>query len=113
ERSGDMLRYSSDHDPLTNCWNRRLFNESLDVRERAGAQAERLALLLIDIDHFKAINDNHGHIVGDRVITQVAAVLAKNVEEHNSLYRYGGEEFAVIVEDADLGAGASLAERLR
>ena len=113
ERSSDMLRYSSDHDPLSNLWNRRLFNENLDARERAGAQAERFALLLVDIDHFKAINDTHGHIVGDRVITQVAAVLAKNLEPQDSVYRYGGEEFAVIAEDVDLGGAAMLAERLR
>jgi diguanylate cyclase (GGDEF)-like protein len=113
ERAAAMLRYSSDHDPLTNCWNRRIFNETLDARESAGAQAEPLALLLIDIDHFKAINDTHGHIVGDRVITQVAAVLSRSIDAETSLYRYGGEEFAVICEDADIGDGAELAERLR
>jgi diguanylate cyclase (GGDEF)-like protein len=68
---------------------------------------------LIDIDHFKAINDQHGHLVGDRVITQAAAALVRVLEPGTPLYRYGGEEFAVILDRADATTGALWAERLR
>jgi diguanylate cyclase (GGDEF)-like protein len=110
ERAAAMLRYHSDHDALTNCLNRRTFNEQLQKIETAG---ECCALLLMDIDHFKAINDQHGHLVGDRVITQVAAVLGRVLDADALLFRYGGEEFAVVLPGSDERTAASLAERLR
>jgi diguanylate cyclase (GGDEF)-like protein len=64
-------------------------------------------------DHFKAINDQHGHLVGDRMITQIAAVLGRELDPATPLFRYGGEEFAVLLRDADRAAGMLLAERLR
>jgi diguanylate cyclase (GGDEF)-like protein len=112
ERAAAMLRYHSDHDALTNCLNRRTFNEALDRLEAARSPA-RCTFLLIDIDHFKSINDQHGHLVGDRIITQVAAVLGRELDPGTPLFRYGGEEFAVMLEGAEGSAGAHLAERLR
>ncbi|HET9484919.1 MAG TPA: GGDEF domain-containing protein, partial [Xanthomonadales bacterium] len=113
ERAGAMLRYHSDHDALSNCLNRRTFNEALDqVARRRGADA-RCTFLLIDIDHFKSINDQHGHLVGDRVITQVAATLGRELDPGTPLFRYGGEEFAVMLIDAGEPDGVALAERLR
>lgn len=109
ERAAAMLRFHSDHDALSNCLNRRTFNEALNAVEN---DHERCTFLLIDIDHFKAINDQRGHLVGDRVITAVAAVLAGMLDAGIALYRYGGEEFALMI-DADEAAGAALAERLR
>ena len=107
ERAEAMLLYHSERDALTNCLNRRTFNEALaQIRDRC-------AFLLIDIDHFKAINDQHGHLVGDRVITQAAAALVRELEPGTPLYRYGGEEFAVILDRADATTGAMWAERLR
>jgi len=110
ERASSMLRYHSDHDALTNCLNRRTFNEQLQKTEAAGGNC---ALLLIDIDHFKAINDQYGHLVGDRVITQVAAALGRVLDADALLFRYGGEEFAVVLPGCDERTGAGLAERLR
>ena len=110
ERAAVMLRYHSDHDALTNCLNRRTFNERL---EKIEAAAEPCAFLLVDIDHFKSINDQHGHLVGDRVITQVAAVLGRVLGPEAMLFRYGGEEFAMILPESDERGAASLAERLR
>jgi diguanylate cyclase (GGDEF)-like protein len=110
ERAGAMLRYHSDHDALTNCFNRRIFNERLQALATAGTGC---AFLLLDIDRFKAINDQHGHLVGDRVITQVAALLGKHLRADTALFRYGGEEFAIILPAPDLDAAAGLAERLR
>src|SRR5207342_3234563 len=89
ERAAAMLRYHSDHDALTNCLNRRIFNERLQqLAERPGAGC---AFVLLDIDRFKAINDQHGHLVGDRVITHVAATMGRHLDAATALFRYGGE----------------------
>jgi diguanylate cyclase (GGDEF)-like protein len=113
ERAAAMLRYHSDHDALTNCLNRRTFNESIEHLETTGPADRRCTFLLIDIDHFKSINDQHGHLVGDRIITQVAASLGRVLDAGTPLFRYGGEEFAVMCDGAGELAGLELAERLR
>ncbi|MGH8050176.1 MAG: GGDEF domain-containing protein [Arenimonas sp.] len=113
ERASTMLRYYSDHDALTNCFNRRTFNESLEQLTRSRSSGKRRTFLLIDIDHFKAINDEHGHLVGDGIITQVAAELVRTLDSETPLFRYGGEEFAIILDDASEETGTELAERLR
>jgi diguanylate cyclase (GGDEF)-like protein len=113
ERAATMLRYHSDHDALSNCLNRRTFNEAIDQLAASSLGQRRCTFLLIDIDHFKSINDNHGHLVGDRIITQVAAALGRELDAGTPLFRYGGEEFAVLMAGAQLGAGVELAERLR
>lgn len=112
ERAGAMLHYYSAHDPLTNAYNRRTFNERLDeLSVQRGATPT--GVLLIDIDHFKAINDAHGHLIGDRVITSVAAALSQQLPADAMLFRYGGEEFAVLFELVDVAALVDLGERLR
>lgn len=113
EQAAKMLRYHSDHDALSNCLNRRTFNEALDRLASTRNGFQSCEFLLIDIDHFKAINDQNGHLVGDRIITQVAAELGRSLVADAPLFRYGGEEFAVMLVDADEGAGEALAERLR
>jgi diguanylate cyclase (GGDEF)-like protein len=113
ERAAAMLRYHSDHDALTNCLNRRTFNEALERLEESRAGGRHCTFLLIDIDHFKSINDQHGHLVGDRIITQVAAVLGRELDPGTPLFRYGGEEFAVMQVDGGEASGLHLAERLR
>ncbi|KFN50901.1 GGDEF domain-containing protein [Arenimonas composti] len=113
ERAAEMLSYHSDHDALSNCLNRRTFNETLEQLAGARNLVKRCTFLLLDIDHFKAINDQHGHLVGDRVITGVAAVLGRELDADTPLFRYGGEEFAVLLADADADAGLALGERLR
>ena len=111
ERAAAMLRYHSEHDALSNCLNRRTFNDALEQLVRG--RTARCAFLLIDIDHFKSINDRHGHLVGDRVITQVAAELGRTLDPGTPLFRYGGEEFAVLVADAGEPHAVAIAERLR
>lgn len=113
ERASAMLRYYSDHDALSNCFNRRTFNESLERLTRSRESEKQCTFLLIDIDNFKSINDEHGHLVGDRVITQVAAELGRALDSGVPLFRYGGEEFAIILEDATEQTGMALAESLR
>jgi diguanylate cyclase (GGDEF)-like protein len=72
-----------------------------------------LALLMIDMDHFKRINDTHGHLIGDEVLQKAAALLAGRLRKHDLLSRYGGEEFCVIAPDTDAQGAQSLAESLR
>jgi len=110
-RAANMLRFHSGHDALTNCLNRRTFNELLGQLAMQPPDG-RLSFLLIDLDHFKAVNDNHGHLVGDRVITEAAAALGRELSPGTPLFRYGGEEFAVVLAEGEAGAVA-LAERLR
>ncbi|MFY2765052.1 diguanylate cyclase [Arenimonas sp. MALMAid1274] len=113
ERAALMLRYHSDHDALSNCFNRRTFNEALEQLAGPRSSARRCTFLLIDIDYFKAINDLHGHLVGDRIITQVAAELGRAMDPDIPLFRYGGEEFSAMLADVPVAEGAVLAEQLR
>ncbi len=100
------LRYLADHDPLTGLCNRRRFAERVDEQLRyARRYAHRGALLFIDLDCFKFINDSFGHPAGDRVIRRVAAAIAGGLRETDTPARLGGDEFAVLLPEAD-GAGA-------
>jgi diguanylate cyclase len=98
-------------DPLTGLLNRRGFEQQ---RQRlCGHSAVGFTVLIIDIDHFKAINDAHGHLLGDRVIVAVANVLRTCVGERGPIGRLGGEEFAVLLSHTSSAGGVELAERLR
>ena len=107
----------SDHarrDGLTALLNRREFDAALGARLGAlTAGGQGFALLMGDVDHFKRINDTHGHVEGDRVLRRVAQVLAAEARSDDLVFRYGGEEFALILNDAGPDAAAALAERLR
>lgn len=92
----------------------RFFVDRLDEElARARRYGRPLALLLTDLDGFKAINDTHGHLAGDSVLRQVAKMLRSSVRIMDVLARYGGDEFALILPDTDLPGAATLAERLR
>jgi diguanylate cyclase (GGDEF)-like protein len=101
-------------DPLTGAYNRGHLLRQLDERlRRCNAERRALAILLIDFDHFKQINDQHGHLFGDRVLANGVQVMRQWLEPLNLLGRYGGEEFIVILENQDLEHAAALGERLR
>ncbi|MFH1033461.1 MAG: sensor domain-containing diguanylate cyclase [Pseudomonadota bacterium] len=114
KRMEEELRHLATTDSLTGLCNRRYFLE-LGHREFAHARRQDLPLsvLMIDVDHFKLINDNHGHDTGDRVLAALAAALKKTLREHDLCGRLGGEEFAVLLPDTDLELGRHAAERLR
>ena len=98
-------------DPLTGLLNRRGFEQQ---RQRLCAvSAAGFTVLIIDIDHFKAINDAHGHLLGDRVIVSVANMLRSCVGERGPIARMGGEEFAVLLPHTSSAGGVELAERIR
>jgi diguanylate cyclase (GGDEF)-like protein len=101
-------------DGLTQLANRRAFDGSLD-RElgRAARTDGRLSVVLLDIDNFKLLNDNHGHVVGDTVLRQVADALAQCGREYDTIARYGGEEFAAVLPGCSSGLALQVAERLR
>ncbi|MFP4181541.1 MAG: DUF484 family protein [Thiohalospira sp.] len=101
-------------DPLTGLDNRRSMERRLaEAMARSRRQGRQLACLLLDIDHFKGINDRHGHPVGDRVLVEVAEALARTVRGGDALARYGGEEFAVLMEVEGAEAAEAAARRLR
>ena len=101
-------------DPLTGLPNRAAWSERL---EHEVAQWQRngnsLLLAMLDLDHFKRINDNYGHLAGDRVLKLIASVLRKRLRGSDFIARFGGEEFVLLVPDTPLAAGAKLAEKLR
>lgn len=87
-------------DPLTKLNNRLAFQESVEALAiQAPTDVHAPCLMMIDVDHFKKVNDSHGHVVGDLVLKEVAQVLARNVRGKDLLARYGGEEFAVLLRD--------------
>ena len=101
-------------DPLTRLLNRRALLERLSIEvDRAHRYGSSLSLLLLDIDHFKAINDTAGHLVGDGVLRQLGELLAYSVRTADVVARYGGEEFVVILPETSSDGGVIFAERLR
>ena len=110
----EKLAEMSIRDELTGMFNRRYFQEALD-RELSGAQryGHGLALCMIDLDHFKRVNDTYGHLGGDRVLQEFGHLLDESIRKYDVACRYGGEEFAVILPDTDLDKAIALCERFR
>ena len=110
----EKLTVLSTTDPLTGVYNRRVMNDRLasvyGIFQRSSLAS---TLLIIDIDHFKSVNDTHGHYVGDQILIKLTKALSDNIRMSDTLYRYGGEEFVIIAENTDLPAGTVLAEKLR
>ncbi|MBS1168662.1 MAG: diguanylate cyclase domain [Proteobacteria bacterium] len=101
-------------DSLTGLLNRRAFDERLDLEiHRAQRYKRPLSLLFIDIDHFKLVNDRHGHVIGDEVLRAMATILRNGLRATDAAYRYGGEEFAAILVETDKLEALSIAERIR
>jgi diguanylate cyclase (GGDEF)-like protein len=108
------LQHLSRHDGLTGLLNRRALEEALDTQVQRGRRNdEAFCMMMIDVDHFKQINDRHGHIVGDSALKHLAAVMGGHVREVDRVGRFGGEEFVVLMPGLDLAAALSVAERMR
>jgi len=109
-----QLRDQSNTDFLTGLPNRRAF---FDQAERDIAQAQRhghgVAMILLDVDHFKQLNDSHGHACGDQALVDIAGVVRRSLRQGDLVARYGGEEFVVMLSHGDLASGLRFAERLR
>lgn len=101
-------------DPLTSLFNRRVFFERLrEEFSYARRHGSALALLMFDVDHFKKVNDSHGHAVGDEVLRSIGALLLELCRDEDVVCRYGGEEFALVARGLDGGQGVAFAERIR
>ncbi len=101
-------------DGLTGLFNRGYFDATMKQEAARSRRTERpLSLLFVDLDHFKVINDTHGHQVGDRVLEQVAAILREQSRISDTVCRYGGEEFAIILPETPLAHARMVAERIR
>lgn len=117
----DALRKSEEQsyrfaatDPLTGLYNRRYAETYMaDLSARAGQSSSDMCLVLVDLDHFKAVNDVHGHVSGDRVLREVAHRLQANLRACDLVARYGGEEFLIVLPETPVEEAAILSERLR
>ena len=110
----ERLIESALRDGLTRLYNKRYFDERIDAEVRfARRHASQLGLLLIDVDHFKKINDGRGHLAGDAVLQAVAHTLAQGVRTEDVVARYGGEEIVVLTRAIGVDGALHLAERLR
>ncbi|RME88922.1 MAG: GGDEF domain-containing protein [Anaerolineae bacterium] len=105
-----QLQHLATIDPLTQVYNRRYF----DVRaSQVLSEAQDVAVLILDVDHFKSVNDRYGHAVGDRVLQILSQRLAGNLRERDVLARFGGEEFVILLPQTDAETALAVAERLR
>lgn len=117
-RQHESARHAAEYlariDPLTGLMNRRALTEQAERLRAAALRHKRpLSLILFDLDHFKFINDLHGHAVGDEVLKETAALLQRLCRRDDLAARWGGEEFILVLPDADIRAATNLAERLR
>ncbi|HZV65542.1 MAG TPA: EAL domain-containing protein, partial [Telluria sp.] len=114
KESQDKLDHMAHHDPLTALPNRLLFHDRLQhALQRAGRDGEQLAILFIDLDRFKNVNDTLGHHIGDELLKQVAIALTGRLRDGDTLARLGGDEFIVLLENVDGAFGAGhVAEKL-
>lgn len=114
EQLNDELQVMSRIDGLTGLYNRRYWQERFDFTFKlAKRQNKSITAMMLDIDHFKKVNDTFGHQAGDKVIKTLAGVIRKSVRETDLAGRYGGEEFAIVLCDADANNAINVAERIR
>lgn len=105
-----MLRY----DTLTKVYSRRFLSSLLSIEiERCKRHSRELSIAMIDLDNFKQINDSHGHIIGDEVLYRVAQFFSQNIREYDSICRYGGEEFIIVMPEISKEAAKQVLSRLQ
>ncbi len=106
--------FQASHDALTGLWNRRAILEKIQQElDRSGRDGTNLGLVICDVDHFKQVNDNYGHLAGDAVLRELAKRIDSSLRSYDSVGRYGGEEFIILIPGSDGAGAAELAERLR
>jgi len=112
-RTQELLRRST-KDPLTGLFNRTHFSERIAIEvSRAQRQRRPLAIVMLDVDHFKSFNDTHGHAAGDFVLQKIAETLRSSFRKSDIVGRYGGEEFVIAMPDTNLDTAMQKVERLR
>jgi diguanylate cyclase (GGDEF)-like protein len=110
----EAMRFKASHDTLTGVWNRGVILETLE-REiwRSRREGSSLGVLIVDLDHFKAVNDTYGHLVGDTVLREVTRRMQTNIRSYDAVGRYGGEEFLILLPNCSASATWNKAELLR
>lgn len=109
-----QLQVLATHDGLTGLFNRRAIYEHAKAElARAEREAKPLSLILLDVDHFKGVNDQYGHLIGDQALRLVADTIARNIRPYDRVGRWGGEEFLLVLPDTGLEQAGAIAERLR
>lgn len=109
----DSARKQATSDALTGLNNRRGFDIALSDMNKSKSKERNLCLIILDVDHFKEVNDTHGHLVGDKVLVGIARQLSNMVRGNDYLARYGGEEFAIILPDTPITGAFTVAENIR
>jgi diguanylate cyclase (GGDEF)-like protein len=113
-RAREEMRFKATHDALTSLWNRAsILSKARSELHRSAREARPFSLLLCDIDHFKRVNDSHGHLVGDVVLEEVARRLISSVRDYDAVGRYGGEEFLIVFGNCDEDSLRARAEDIR
>jgi two-component system cell cycle response regulator len=110
----EALRHQATHDDLTGLWNRAMVRDNLMTELSRGKRAGKpVAVVLADLDHFKNVNDTHGHAAGDAILREAAARMRLALRTYDSIGRYGGEEFLIVLPSCDTDAAVDVAERAR
>lgn len=114
KKSNEMLKELSNTDPLTQLFNRRYMMEVLDREiQRTARKGSPISILIMDIDHFKKVNDTYGHQFGDVVLVKIANIIKNHLRTYDVAARYGGEEFVAILPETPLMEAMAVAERIR
>jgi len=113
-RAREQMRHYAEHDGLTGLWNHRIILERLRGEvDRSRREGTPLSVVLADLDHFKWINDTHGHQTGDMVLKEIGAIFLRSVRSYDWVGRYGGEEFLLILPGTSFTHARTRAEQLR
>jgi len=114
EQRTEILKWLSITDPLTGLYNRRYFIEQIELEfKRAKRYNRDLSILMLDIDHFKMVNDNYGHQVGDIVLRKISSIIINQLRDSDLAFRYGGEEFMVILPETKPIDAINVAQRMK
>jgi diguanylate cyclase (GGDEF)-like protein len=114
KEKSNLLEYQASHDSLTGLFNRNKFKEIFGKEVRRGIRYQnKLSLLLFDLDSFKVVNDTHGHPVGDEVLKEIAQIVLENVREHDTVVRWGGEEFLILLPETNAPGAVVVATKIK
>ena len=114
KEKSNLLEYQATHDQLTGLFNRQKFDEIFSKEIRRDKRYDNaLSLIIFDIDDFKNFNDDFGHVVGDEVLKIIAKIVNKNTREHDTVVRWGGEEFLILLPQTNIDGARQVAEKIR